>query len=203
MLNFLRKNQEREKSHKYTLGISLGAGILGLIASFVLTIEKFHKYENPGEALGCDFNAIFNCSTVMQTWQSSLFGFPNMVIGLMAFSVVVTVAVALLAGSVLPKLFLKLANIGYLIGAVFAYWLFFQSLYVIEVLCPWCLVVTFSTTLLLASMTHYNLRLNTFDLSKKNNKKVQAFLDKGYHQLIVASWIVLLVVLVYVKFAFN
>ena len=136
----------------------------------------------------------------MQTWQSSLFGFPNMVIGLMAFSVVITIAVAGLGGVKFPRWFLIAANIGFLLGLIFSYWLFFQSVYAIQVLCPWCLIVTTSMTLIFASMTHYNLKFNTFRLSKENDARVQRFLKGGFHQMIVLTWIALMVVLVFLKF---
>lgn len=175
-------------------------GLMGLIAAFVLTIEKFHLLENPNAQLSCSFNLVLNCTTVMQTWQSQLFGFPNMVLGLMGYAVVVTVAVSGLSGVKFPRPYLIAANICYALGAVFAYWLFFQSVYAIEVLCPWCLIVTFATTILLATLTHYNLRYNTFKLSSGTNKKVQQFLDKGYDKLAYASWLVLMVALVVIKF---
>jgi hypothetical protein len=123
-----------------------------------------------------------------------------MFIGLMAYPVIVTIAVLGLSGVVFPKLFLKLANIGFLLGTIFAYWLFFNSVYVIQVLCPWCLVVTFSTTMILATMTHYNLRQNTFGFKKKTNARIQTFLEKDYHKLLVASWIVVMIALVIIKF---
>lgn len=178
----------------------LGTGILGLIASFVLTIEKFHLLEDPNATLTCSFNLVLNCSTVMQTWQSSVFGFPNMLIGMMAFPVVITIAVLGLTNITFPRWFLIAANVGYLLGAIFAYWLFFSSVYDIQVLCPWCLLVTFATTLILASMTQYNLRENTFHLTKDHHKKVQAFLMSGYGTLVTAIWLVLLIALVFMKF---
>lgn len=194
------KEQMTNRSNKHIFGTMLGAGILGLIASFVLTIEKFHLLEDPNATLTCSFNLVLNCSTVMQTWQSSVFGFPNMLIGMMAFPVVITIAVLGLAKVVFPRWFLIAANIGYLLGAIFAYWLFFSSVYDIQVLCPWCLLVTLATTLILASMTHYNLRENTLTLAKGTNKKIQAFLANGYGTLATASWLVLLVALVFIKF---
>lgn len=175
-------------------------GLAALTAAFVLTLEKFHLYEDPDAVLSCSINLVLNCSTVMQTWQSSVFGFPNMLIGLVAFPVVITVAVAGLAGVKFPRWFLILANIGYLFGLVFAYWLFFQSVYDIQVLCPWCLIVTTATTLIFSSMLHYNLKFNTFKLSKKTDKKIQKFLKGGYHQMIIIGWIVLMFVLVVLKF---
>lgn len=204
MFNFITKwFKKDEVSNKWIFGTMLGSGIAALIASFVLSIEKIHILQNPDASLSCDFSLILSCSTVMQTWQSAVFGFPNMLIGLMAYSVVITVAVLALSGANFKRWFLIAANVGFLLGAIFAYWLFFQSLYVIEVLCPWCLVVTFTTTLIFATMTHYNLRENTFNLPKKTNKTVQDLLAGQNHQLIVAMWFVLMIALVFIKFGMN
>ncbi len=200
MFNFFGKKKHMERSNKWIFGTMLAFGIVGLIASFILAVEKIHLLQNPEAVLSCSFNLVVNCSTVMQTWQSSLFGFPNMYIGLMAYPVVITVAVSGLMGVRFPRAFLIAANSCYLLGAIFAYWLLFQSVYVIEVLCPWCLIVTFATTILLATITHYNLRENTFNFSKSANKVVQKYLEKDISKLITASWIVIMIALILVKF---
>lgn len=178
----------------------LAFGIIGLIASFVLAIEEFHLLKNPNATLSCSFNLVLNCSTVMQTWQASVFGFPNMFIGLMGYPVVITVAVVGLTTKKLPRLFWIVANVCYGLGALFAYWLFFNSVYAIEVLCPWCLIVTFATTILFATLTHYSLKENIFRLSSSLNDKIQTMLDKDIGKVITVSWIVLLVALVFIKF---
>lgn len=198
--DWIKKGKTDEKAHYWVFGIMLAGGIAALAAAFTLTIEKFHLYEDPNAVLSCSINLVLNCTTVMQTWQASVFGFPNMLIGLMAFPVVITVALAGLAGVKFPRWWLILANVGFLLGAIFSYWLFFSSVYAIQVLCPWCLIVTTATTLIFSSMLHYNLRLNTFRLSEKTNGRVQRFLNGGYHQMIVLSWIALMVVLVFLKF---
>ncbi len=190
----------KDQSRKWTFGTMLAFGIIGLLASFVLAVEEFHLLKDPTVVLSCSINLVLNCSKVMQTWQASVFGFPNMFIGLMAFPIVIVVATLGLARVQVPRWFLIGANIGYLIGAIFAYWLFFNSLYAIQVLCPWCLIVTFTTTILLATITSYNLRENTFSFSKERNEKIYAFIDAGYHKLLVASWIVAMIALVFMKF---
>ncbi len=197
---FKKSNDKMTRSNRWTFGTMLAFGLIALSAAFVLSVEEIHVIKNPEAVLSCSFNIVLDCSKVMQTWQASVFGFPNMFIGLMAFAVVVTIAVLGLGGTKFPRWFLIAGNIGYLLGAIFAYWLFFNSVYVIQVLCPWCLVVTFSTTMILATMTHYNLRDNIFGFNKKRNKMIQTFLQKDFHKLIVASWLVLLVVLVFLKF---
>ena len=171
-----------------------------LIAAFTLTLEKFAKLANPDVALSCSINIVLNCGTVMDSAQSHVFGFPNMVIGLMAYASLVTVAVAGLGGVTFPRWYRIAANIGIVLGALFSYWLFFQSVYAIEVLCPWCLVVTFSTTLILASFTHINLRQNTFRLNKALDARVQKLIAAGYDKLVVFGWLVLLTALVFIKF---
>lgn len=200
IINIFKKDDAKQKSNRWIFGTMLTFSVIALIAAFVLSVEKIHVLQDSTAQLSCSFNLVLDCSKVMQTWQSQVFGFPNMFIGLMAYSVLITIAVLGLAGTTFPRLFLKLANIGILLGAIFAYWLFFSSVYVIQVLCPWCLIVTFSTTLILAAITHYNLRENTFNFGKKASKKIQAFLSKDYHKLVVASWIVLMIALVVIKF---
>jgi len=201
MFKFFTKRRDNENRRNYWIfGTMLVFGLIALSAAFVLSVEKINVLQNPQAQLACSFNLVLDCSKVMQTWQSQIFGFPNMFIGLMAFAVIVTIAVLGLAGTKFPKWFLIGANSGFLLGTLFAYWLFFQSVYVIQILCPWCLIVTLSTTFILATMTHYNLRQNTFNFTKKTNAKVQMFLNKDYHKLIVASWLVLMSVLVVLKF---
>jgi len=195
-------HKDEKRSVRTAYIVMLVGAVLALVAAFVLSLEKIHLLQNPDAILSCSFNLVLNCTAVMQTWQASVFfGIPNMYIGLISFPVIIAIAVAALwGGATFNKGFLKAANIGVLLGTIFAYWLFFNSLYVIQVLCPWCLIVTFSCTLMLSAITYINLRENTWNFSKTLNEKIQKFLKGGYEQLIVASWIVLMVVLVVLKF---
>ena len=197
---FTRKAKKGDSSRQWTFGVMLVFGIVGLIAAFVLAVEEFHLLKNPDTILSCSINLVLNCATVMKTWQASVFGFPNMFIGLMGFPMVIMIALLGLSNVKLPRWFLIGANIGYVFWTLFAYWLFFNSVYVIQVLCPWCLIVTFTMTILSATITHHNLRENTFNFSTKTNKRVQLFLQKDFDKLAVAIWIVILIALVFIKF---
>lgn len=199
MFSWLKRSKNSDANH-WIFGTMLVAGILGLIASFILSVERVEQLSNPGAVLICDVNAIFNCGTVMQTWQAKLFGFPNSFIGLMGFAVVITVAVAALAGVKFPKKFMLAAQIGYGLGLIFAYWLFFQSVFVIQVLCPFCLVVTVVTTIIFETLSRYNLRENNLNLPKNVHKKVLGWLQKDYDKLLTAGWLALMVAIVLVKF---
>src|SRR5690606_26054377 len=101
-----------------------------------------------------------SCGTVGASAQASLFGFPNAFLGLVAEPVVITIAVAGLGGVRFPRWFMCAAQVVYTLGLAFAYWLFYQSMFHIGALCPWCLLVTLSTTLVFATLLHYNLREN-------------------------------------------
>lgn len=200
MLFSLFKKSDDTKSNNAIFGTMLAFGIIGLIASFTLAVEEFHLLKNPAASLNCSFNLVLNCAVVMKTWQATVFGFPNMFIGLIGFPMVIMIAVLGLSHVRFPRWFLMGAEIGYVFWALFAYWLFFNSLYVIEVLCPWCLLVTFSMTILAATITRYNLKHNTFKLKKDTHKKVEQFLAKDYDKFVVAVWVFILVVLVFAKF---
>ncbi len=205
MFNKLKEKFTR-KEEKNTLHASFWVifafGLTALSAALVLSVEKIHLLNNPDAVLSCSINLVLNCSTVMQTWQSAVFfGIPNMYIGLMGFPVLVAVAVGYLwGGARFNKGFLRAMTIGVLLGTIFSYWLFFQSLYAIQVLCPWCLIVTFSCTMMLAATMHIGLRENIWNFKKDVNEKIQKFLKNGYHQLVVAIWVVLMVALVVIKF---
>lgn len=175
-------------------------GIVGFLASFTLSVEKLELIKHPDAQLSCSVNLVLNCASVMQTPQASVFGFPNSYLGIMGFAIVIAVAMGGLLGVRYTRPYLVIAKFFYGLGLVFAYWLFFQSVYVIQVLCPWCLLVTLSTTILFYTIEYLNLRQNTFGLNKETNKRVQTFLDKGYDKLIYATWIVLMIALVFLKF---
>jgi uncharacterized membrane protein len=201
MVWFWQKGKiQAEHENSVIFSVMLGAGIVGLAAALALGIERYIQLTNPGAVLVCDVNAILNCGIVMQTWQAKLFGFPNSFIGLMTYPVVITVAVAGLAGAKFPRWFWLAAQAGFGLGLIFAYWLFFQSVFVIQVLCPLCLGVTVVTTVLFESLLRYNLRENTFKLSKSTHKKVLRFLQAKYDVVIAAAWLAAMIALVLVRF---
>jgi len=208
MLDTIKKyfgllTKKRQNENNRTFFVLLIFSVFSLFASFMLTIDYIAILQNPGTKLNCSINVILNCSTVMQTWQSSLFGFPNTVVGLIAYSVLVTIAVIALTGVRLNKTFMVLANLGALGGIIFSEWLAYESIYVIQVLCPYCLIVLFSTIMIFAAITHYNLRNNNFNFKIKTNNKIQNFLDKEYDKLLVFVWVSILVFSILSKFGMD
>ena len=117
------------------------AGIAGLAAAFTLTVEKIELLIDPSYVPSCSLNPVLSCGSVMITHQASAFGFPNPLIGIIAFTVVVTTGVLAVAKVRLPHWYWSGLAAGTLLGVVFVHWLIFQSLYRIGALCPYCMVV--------------------------------------------------------------
>ncbi len=116
-------------------------GVVGWLASGALVLEKLEVLKDPDHVTVCDVNPWISCGQVMQTPQSSVFGFPNMFIGIVAFAVIITTAMGILAGARFARWYWLGLQTGVTLGFVFVIWLWSQALYSIHVLCPFCMVV--------------------------------------------------------------
>jgi uncharacterized membrane protein len=125
------------------------SGAVGLVASMTLTIEKIEILRNPSYVPSCNINPILACGSVMITPQASVLGFPNPLLGIVGFTVVVVTGVLAVGKVPLPQWYWAGLGLGTLVGAVFVHWLIFQSLYRIGALCPYCMVVWAMTISLL------------------------------------------------------
>lgn len=120
-------------------------GLIGLIAAFALVLEKIHVLESPDATLTCDLNVFISCKSVMASAQSHIFGFPNPLIGVMGFVIPITVGFATLAGAKLQEWFYRMMVAGFAVAFIFVLWLSTQSIFVIGVLCPYCMLAWFGT----------------------------------------------------------
>jgi uncharacterized membrane protein len=116
-------------------------GVVGWVASGTLVLEKLEVLKDPHHATICDVNPWISCGQVMQTWQSSVFGFPNMFIGIVAFAITITTGMGLLAGATFGRWYWLGLQTGVTLGFAFVVWLWSQALYSIHILCPFCMVV--------------------------------------------------------------
>ncbi|MEC5191112.1 MULTISPECIES: vitamin K epoxide reductase family protein [unclassified Arthrobacter] len=116
-------------------------GVVGWLASGALVLEKLAVLKDPSHVTVCDVNPWISCGQVMQTWQGSVFGFPNMFMGIVAFAVVITTAMGMLAGATFARWYWLGLQAGVTLGFAFVVWLWSQALYSIHILCPFCMVV--------------------------------------------------------------
>lgn len=143
------------------------AGAIGFAAAFALTLDKFTMLEDPTAQLSCNFSVLVGCSTNLGSWQGALFGFPNPLIGVAAWSVVITIGVAILSGARFQRWFWLGLNLGVTGALVFVIWLMGQSFFVLDVLCPWCMVTWTVTIPVFLAVTLYNLKTGIIPASAR------------------------------------
>jgi uncharacterized membrane protein len=177
----------------------LSAG-LSLTASFVLSIDALRLAADPNADLACNINSVLSCGTVGSSWQAHLFGFPNAYLGLVAEPVVITIAVASLGGVRFPRWFMLSAQVVYTLGVIFAYWLFYQSMFSIGALCPWCLLVTVSTTLVFTTLTHVNIRDDNLFLPPRLQASLRRAVDSDLDLMAVTIVLLALTLGVVMKY---
>jgi uncharacterized membrane protein len=118
----------------------VGGGI-GLVAAGALTVEKIERLRDPSYVPSCSFNPVLSCGSVMDSTQAAAFGFPNPLLGIAGFAVVMTTGVVVLAGFRPPRWYRVAMNLGTLAAVVFVHWLIAASLYDIRALCLYCIAV--------------------------------------------------------------
>lgn len=177
------------------------SGALGLLASFVLSIDAL-KLAAGGTNFGCDLNSVISCSTVAKSPQAHILGeyFPNAFLGIAAEAVVITVAVAILGGVRFPRWFMLSAQAIYTVGFLFAWWLFFEAYFVIKALCPWCLLITVTTTLVWAGLTRLNVRDHVINFPGRWGPSARRFVAHGNDWFVTVALIVLLAAAIVLKY---
>ena len=117
------------------------SGVVGFLASGQLVLERLALYEDPNYVTSCDISPFISCGEVFRAWQAALFGFPNPLIGIVAFAIIITTAMVLFAGAHLARWYWRGLQVGVSLGFVFVVWLWSQALFAIHVLCLYCMVV--------------------------------------------------------------
>ena len=155
--------------HGFALLLIL-VGIVGMIASTVLTLDKLHVLRDPSYNPACNINPVFSCGSVMKTKQAEIAGAPNTLVGLAAFPVLITVGVMMLFGARMHRRFWQLFQIGVLGGLAMVLYLFYQGVYRINALCIYCLSVWVVILLLVWYTTLFNIQQKNIILPKKLQK---------------------------------
>jgi uncharacterized membrane protein len=153
------------------------AGVIGLISSTTLTVEKIEILLNPTYTPSCNINPIVSCGSVMTTPQASVLGFPNSLVGMAAFTVVVVTGVLAVTKVPLPRWYWVGLAVATLAGTVFVHWLIFQSLYRIGALCPYCMVVWVATISLLVVVASIAFR----PIAERHERDGRAVVRELYH----------------------
>lgn len=168
------------------------AGALGLLAAWELSIEKVLLLADPGHVPACNVGVLVGCDVNLDSWQGSVFGFPNPFIGMIAWPVVITIGVAVLAGAQFARWFWIGLNVGVTGALVFVGWLIAQSIYVLDVLCPWCMLTWAVTIPAFFAVTLHNLRAGHIPASERV-RRLAAEWFKWLPLITVVSYVIVIV----------
>lgn len=178
----------------------LVAGAVGLAAAVTLTLEKIRLLENPGYVPSCNISPIISCGSVMRTAQASAFGFPNSLLGVAGFAVVVTIGAAVLGGARLPRWFWLGLQAGVLFGVGFVHWLIFQTLYRIGAVCPYCIAVWASVIPLFWYTTLHNLAPSRRVIPLPKRWRPAFAAVARHHWVVPACWYLAIALLILNRF---
>ena len=176
----------------------LVAGAVGLVAAATLLLERIELLKDPSYVPPCNISPIISCGSVMTTDQASIFGFPNPILGVAAFPVVLTTAMVLFAGARLARWYWNGLLIGAAAGAVLVHWLAFQSLYRIGALCPYCMAVW---VVVIPTFWYTALRqARTSTLLRSSPAAGVVRFASEYHGVLLTVWFLLLAGLITRRF---
>lgn len=168
-------------------------GIIGLICAFIISYDKLQLLQNANFQPNCNLNPIISCGSVMKSAQGSVFGFPNPWIGLAAFPVLLTIGMGIMAGAKFKRWFWIGLQIGTIFGLAFVHWLFFQSVYRIQALCPYCMAVWIVTITTFWYTLLYNIEQRYIKLPASATWQQAGAFARKHHLDILLVWFLVIV----------
>jgi uncharacterized membrane protein len=198
--NYFTHSDAKLRDNRWIFTSMLVGALLSLLAAFVLSVEAVEIAKNPDAKLSCSINVVLNCATVAAHPSSTFMGFPNPFLGLMTEPIVITVAIAGLAGVRFPRWFMFTAQIFYTIGLLFALALLYISMFIIGALCPWCLLVTLTTILVWFAITRYNVRENNLYMPKALSRRAHSWIEKDYDKFVMAVIVFFIIAAIFLKY---
>ncbi len=165
--------------------------VFGILASAIIMIDKIKLLEDPNFVPSCSINPIISCGSVMSSSQSHVFGFPNPIIGLVAFGALFAIGMGILAGARYKRWYWLGLLAGTIFGVVFIHWLFFQSVYRINALCIYCMVVWAVTIPIFWYTKLYTLEKGYIKIPKKL-APATAFARRHHLDILIVWYLVII-----------
>jgi uncharacterized membrane protein len=182
-------NKNKKRTLPQTIGYLLTIlGLVGLLAAFTLAIEKVAILKNPSYTPSCNISPLLSCGSVMTTPQAEVFGFPNPFMGIVGFSIVTTIGVAVLAGAQFKRWFWLGLQAGTTLGLIFVGWLYYQSVFTIGALCPYCMIVWAVTIPLFWYVLLYNITQDTIVL-KGRLLSIGLFMQRHHGDILLLTYL--------------
>jgi uncharacterized membrane protein len=187
--------QTSQKILGYTLGV---LSLLGLLASFTLTFETIESIKNPSYVPTCNISPIVSCGRAISSNKSEVFGIPNPIYGIVAFTALLTFSFTLVAGARYRRWFWLLVESVGLVGVIAAHYLFFVSTAVLGSICPWCSLVWVVTIAVFWYLTTHLVATGVLSVGSGTHKLAEFW--KKYATAALVLWYVILIVVVFLRF---
>src|SRR5579875_1419951 len=123
-------------------------GVIGLIASLILTHDTLSIAQNHHYIPSCNLNPVLSCGNVINAPGDTILGLPYPFYGIGVFAVLIGVGAGLFAGAKYKKWYWVTFQALMTFGTIGAYLLLIKSVFSIHSLCPFCLSVDVVTTTL-------------------------------------------------------
>ena len=164
-------------NQKLLYGILTIGATVGFLASFLQMLEKITLLKNAHSILTCNLNSVFNCSNILNAHQSSVFGFPNSLLCISFFAIMLSSGLIGWLGGIVPRIvrFAYQAMALFFVG--FGFWYFWQSIFNIGSLCIYCLFCY--TGVLAINGVWFRLNYRDLPLSKSTRKVVDRAVING------------------------
>ena len=177
--------------------LSFGS-VVGLLASFIQTIERINFAKNPTQPLACDINAFFSCRNVFDAWQSSVFGFSNSLMCIVFFSVTLGVGLAGASGAQIGKKLRLAMHFFSVFFLGFGAWYLAQSTYVIGYICIFCLFCYAAVIGMNAAWLRLNVAV--LPVGKRGQAMLGRAIDQGADLFAWILWAITIATLIYFHF---
>lgn len=175
--------------------VLIAVGAIGYACAFIIMFDKLKLADNPHYVPSCNLDPIISCGNIMKSAQAHAFGFPNPFLGLGGFPIIATVGAAMLAGAKFKRWFWLCVNGGLLFAVGFCHWLFYESVYRIHSLCPWCVVVWTVSITGFWYVTLYNIDQKNIALPAGKAQTVYRWIRR-HHLDILVLWFLVIAALI-------
>jgi len=154
----------KTKQQVLYLVMVIGA-VAGFIASFWQLLDKLQLLKNSHVALSCNLNSVFNCTNILNSHQSSVFGFPNALMCVIMFTIALVAGLIGMGGAGIAKGLRFFFQFLAFFTVVFGLWYLWESIFNVGALCIFC-VFCFSGVLLI-NFAWLRINYKDYPLSKK------------------------------------
>jgi uncharacterized membrane protein len=178
--------------------ILLIGGAIGALTSILLSIEVFNRLKDPHFVPICNLNPVLSCTSVADSAQAHVFGFPNYFIGIAGYAILAAIGAAIFAGARFKRWYWLAVEAGLCFAFLFITWLQFQTLYRIGALCIFCMIVWTVTGPMFWYTTLYNMRTGAIRVPARL-ARASAFAQR-HHGDILLTWFLIIIALILKRF---